>query len=185
MANIRWDQTEDDKLFQEMFETFIELGKDGLYLDQYELAEVIPAYNVEQWKAFLTEPKINQYIQNELAIVRNQAANKVLKDIDKSKSVGQAQILNALSKYNQDNQTKDGPIFVYTYIPLSSEQEHATNVHKLNTDIFSTEQQSQNTFKQIAYNIVKAITLIGEPDEHEINTVTTELEKYFGGTNEN
>jgi hypothetical protein len=72
--------------------------------------------------------------------------NELFANAGDSNSVGKAQLLNAISKYDEDNSTKEGPIFIYTYVPLNSEQEKAPNVFKEKTDIFK--KPPENPFKR-------------------------------------
>ena len=71
-----------------------------------------------------------------MEIIRKAAMNELFANAGDSNSVGKAQLLNAISKYDEDNSVKDGPVFIYTYVPLNSEQEKAPNVQKEKTDIF-------------------------------------------------
>ena len=47
-----------------------------------------------------------------------------------------AQLVNALLKLREDKKVKSGPAFIYTYIPLSYEQEDCPNIEKLDKDPF-------------------------------------------------
>ena len=61
----------------------------------------------------------------------------MVKDISISKSVGQAQLIGALNKQLKETQSaKEGPTFIYTYVPLSKEQEQAENIVILEEDPF-------------------------------------------------
>ena len=44
--------------------------------------------------------------------------------------------MNALSKMNDGKTTKEGPAFIYCYVPLSPEQAQAENVMVLTEDPF-------------------------------------------------
>ena len=52
------------------------------------------------------------------------------------KSVGRAQIINTLDKLTGVETLKDGPVFIYTYVPLDKNQEQAMNIQKLSNDVF-------------------------------------------------
>lgn len=113
------------------------MGAKALTLNHYDLATETGYGTPQSWKTFLTEPEIADWIKSELTLLQDAELRKLLHDISKSHSVGQAQIINALAKLTDDNKgTKEGPVFIYTYIPLSKEQEKAPNVIKLDTDPF-------------------------------------------------
>jgi len=113
------------------------LGAKAFTLNHYDLAVETGYGTPQSWKAFLTEPEIAEWIRSELTLLQDAELRKLLYDISKSRSVGQAQLINALAKLTDDNKNiKEGPVFVYTYIPLSKEQEKAPNVIKLDIDPF-------------------------------------------------
>ena len=55
---------------------------------------------------------------------------------DNQRSVGQAQLMSALDKIQHESNHKEGPVFIYTYVPLSSEQAQAENVQEAESDPF-------------------------------------------------
>lgn len=127
----------DIQVFQTHKELFESLGAKALTLSHYDLALETGYGTPQSWKAFLTEPEIADWIKSELAMLQDAELRKLLHDISKSHSVGQAQLINALAKLTDENKnTKEGPVFIYTYIPLSKEQEKAPNVIKLDIDPF-------------------------------------------------
>ena len=52
----------------------------------------------------------------------------MLKDVDTNKNTGQAQLLNTLLNQTKQNNKKEGPVFIYTQIPLNEAEQHAENV---------------------------------------------------------
>jgi hypothetical protein len=60
----------------------------------------------------------------------------MLKDIDNNRSTGQAQLLNTLLNQAKSNNIKEGPIFVYSYIPPNAQERNAANVEVLDVDPF-------------------------------------------------
>ena len=89
-------------------------------------------------------PEVVEYIRVEMEIIRKAAMNELVANAGDSNSVGKAQLLNAITKQDEDISVKDGPVFIYTYVPLNSEQEKAPNVFKEKTDIFK--RTSKNPF---------------------------------------
>ena len=124
---------EDIKMFWGHFKN---LGREGLYASHYDLFEKTNYSTPDIWKEFLLLPEVVEYIRIEMEIIRKAAMNELFANAGDSNSVGKAQLLNAISKYDEDNSVKDGPIFIYTYVPLNSEQEKAPNVQKEKYDVF-------------------------------------------------
>lgn len=124
------------ELKEQMWDIFKELGVDGLTKSHYDLAEETEIDDPVLWRAFLLESDVSQYIQVEMQIVQNAELNKILAKVGTSHSVGQAQLMTALDRLSKGTTTKEGPVFIYTYVPLSNEQNKAENVKEENTDIF-------------------------------------------------
>ena len=57
-----------------------------------------------------------------------------------SKSVGIAQTIAALSKTIEQASDKQGAMFIYTHVPLNTQEQHAPNVSKTTEDIFYVEE---------------------------------------------
>lgn len=141
MQKLELNKTDLDK----MWTAFLNLGQAALYASHYDLAKETNLFTPLHWKTFLFLPEVIQYIKEEMEILRKTAMNELLANAGDSNSVGKAQLLNAITKIDEDNSTKEGPIFVYTYVPLNEEQEKAPNVKKLKEDIFKT--PPKNPFK--------------------------------------
>lgn len=121
----------------QLWTIFKKLGVDGLTMSHYDLAEATDIENPEIWKKFLLEQDVRNYIQTEVEILRTTEFNKMIKNVgDNQRSVGQAQLMSALDKIKQDSSHKEGPVFIYTYVPLSSEQAQAENVQEAESDPF-------------------------------------------------
>lgn len=104
-------------------------------MSHYDLAEKTGRPS-EEWRQFLIHPEVKEWLQTEMQLIQDSELKKMVKDVSKSRSVGQAQMMNALSKLNDIKPTKDGPIFIYTYVPLDKNEENAPNVTAVPTDIF-------------------------------------------------
>jgi hypothetical protein len=115
---------------------FKNLNQEALYASHYDLFEKTNYANPETWKEFLLLPEVVEYIRIEMEIIRKAAMNELVANAGDSNSVGKAQLLNAITKQDEDISVNDGPVFIYTYVPLNSEQEKAPNVFKEKTDIF-------------------------------------------------
>lgn len=132
MIEIQWKDPE----MLEMQE-FYNMGLPGnLYLSHYELAEQ-SEHTASDWKRFLTEPQVADYVMQELRLLKMNEMRKLLRDVSgKSRSVGTAQLVTALTKAIDGEQTKDGPIFIYSYVPLNERELDAPNVQLLQHDPF-------------------------------------------------
>lgn len=121
-----------------MEEVFLKLGKQGLTMNHYDLASVTEFDNPNDWKLFLQNEHVAKYVKEEFNAIQDSELRKLIMNISDSSSVGKAQLINSLQKLlsdNNDNQ-KTGPAFIYTYIPLTSEEQHADNVEVLKDDPF-------------------------------------------------
>lgn len=127
----------DELMYNRMWNEFKKLGQAALYMSHYDLIRDTSIDDPHQWKLFLMEPEVIDWIQSELKVLQEAELKKLIKDIGDSNSVGKAQLINVLSRLNEDKEGKDGPIFIYTYIPLSKEQKQAENVQELDIDPFA------------------------------------------------
>ena len=114
--------------FEECKRQFTELGERALYLNHYQLAAETHIHDAIIWKVFLTDPRIADYISSEMNLIRNASINEIIHKAPNSKSVGQAQLINALVKIDEAAANKTGPVFIYSYVPLNEEQKYAPNV---------------------------------------------------------
>lgn len=114
--------------YDECKREFIELGEHALYLNHYQLAAETHIKDPIIWKVFLTDPRIADYISSEMNLIRNASINEIIHKAPNSKSVGQAQLINALVKIDEAASNKTGPVFIYSYVPLNAEQKFAPNV---------------------------------------------------------
>jgi hypothetical protein len=117
--------------FEKCWEIFMDLGEEGLYMNHYQLANATEIHAAWEWKAFLTDPKTVDYITTEMNIIRSAAINEMVHKAPNSNSVGQSQLINALGKLDEKTAKKEGPVFIYTYVPLNEEQKYAPNVRTL------------------------------------------------------
>lgn len=88
------------------------------------------------WKEFLLLPEVQDWMQSEMAVIQNAELQNMAKNASESRSTGQAQLMSALQKLNEKTATKEGPAFIYCYVPVNSEQEQADNVVMLDKDPF-------------------------------------------------
>lgn|SRR5574344_230441 len=133
--NIAFNENEIE--MQQLQDVFNELGEDALFYTHHELAQATE-FSAMEWKNFLTDPRVQEYLELEVNLIQQTAVRKMLRDIDQSKSTGQAQLLNTLVNQTNSNKKKEGPVFIYTYIPLNKEEHYAPNVQVAESDYFKT-----------------------------------------------
>lgn len=131
----------DDRTLQKLWEIFKEQGEDAIAWNHYELADRTEENNPEIWKTFLMDPNIAAWIQSELNIIQNTELKKMVKGAAKSRSVGQAQLINAFSKLNENTGTKEGPVFIYSHVPLNNQQKHAPDAIELKNNPFLKQEE--------------------------------------------
>jgi len=123
-----------------MMKIFNDLGEEAFYLTHYDLARKNLGFSIEDWREFLRFQAVSDYINEEVNSLLDTATRKILKSVDSAKGqVGTAQLLTALNKLQSNNPDKSGPIFIYTYVPLTKEEEQALNIVKLTSDPFLKE----------------------------------------------
>ena len=116
-----------------MKEAFDNKAPESLTWSHYELHKNIPEFSVDEWKAFLLDPDIKEELSIQTDLMRKSMIYKITAQSDSSKSVGQAQLLSALARIDEASTKKstyEGPIFIYSYVPLNEEEANAPNVSK-------------------------------------------------------
>lgn len=114
--------------YKQCWKEFTALGEEGLYLSHYQLAAITTIEDILIWKEFLMDPRTVDYITSEMNIIRSAAINAMVSKAPNSNSVGQSQLINALQKLDEKAVKKDGPAFIYCYVPLNKEQKQAPNI---------------------------------------------------------
>lgn len=126
IIDINFDK-EKEKLFCELQEAFNNIGPEALQMTHYELAERSGDSPIS-WKKFLLDPRVGAYISEELDMLKKYQVSKLLNEASTSKSTGQAQLLNTLLNQTKVSEKKEGPVFIYTRIPLNEQELGAENV---------------------------------------------------------
>ena len=127
------DFKETETQFKDLQDLFNTLGQDALYLTHYELAERTGESPIS-WKKFLMDPRVSAFIAEELAMLEKIKAAVMLSTVDTNKNTGQAQLLNTLLNRTKGNDKKEGPVFIYTQVPLNKQEQGAANVVIYNED---------------------------------------------------
>lgn len=120
--------------YEKCKEIFTALGEYGLSLSHYQLANETEIHDAILWKTFLMDPRTVDYIDSEMNIIRKAAINQMVQNAPTSNSVGQSQLINAITKLDEKSHKKEGPAFIYSYVPLNDEQKYASNIRRVDTD---------------------------------------------------
>ena len=132
IIDINFDK-EKEELFCELQEAFNNIGPEALQMTHYELAERSGDSPIS-WKKFLLDPRVSAYITEELDMLKKAKVATMLNTVDTNKNTGQAQLLNTLLNQTKSNEKKEGPVFIYTQVPLNEQEQHARNVVSVNED---------------------------------------------------
>lgn len=124
---------EDEELFSSLQELYNGIGQEALFLSHYDLAERTGESPIA-WKQFLMDPRVAAFIAEELDMLKKAKVATMLNTVDTNKNTGQAQLLNTLLNQTKSNEKKEGPVFIYTQVPLNEQEQHARNVVILNED---------------------------------------------------
>ena len=122
---------EDEPLFTELQDLYNGIGYDALYMTHYELAEQTGTSPID-WKQFLMDPRVTAFVAEEIDMLKKSKVALMLKDVETNKNTGQSQLLNTLLNQTKSAERKEGPVFIYTQVPLNAEEAHAENVVILN-----------------------------------------------------
>ena len=123
--------------FETLFAAFKKHAPDSLKANHYDLPLITGLGVPEDWKTFLMEPKVCDYISQETALLQDAEFRALLFGISNNDtSVGKAQLINAMSNLNSKDRRKEGPVVIYSYVPLKKKKKKAENVQINPNDIF-------------------------------------------------
>jgi len=110
---------------------------EAIFMTHYELAAATGQGDPELWKKFLTHASVQEWMAKEIELFKVSQYNKMIRRATThDRSVGTAQMINALDKSLNKETTAEGPAFIYTYVPLATNQQQLPNVREETTDIF-------------------------------------------------
>lgn len=131
-----------DKKLNALRDNFNHLLPDALFMSHFDLAmhDESITNSVEEWYTFLQHPSTLVYIGAQMAAIQDVEMRKLLRNVSHhTKSVAYAQIITALQKAKEAGAVSDGPVYIYSYIPLSPDEMQAPNVRMLDGDPFIEE----------------------------------------------
>lgn len=112
--------------------------EDRLSMSHFDLAQMTPINDPEIWIEFLKDPRVTDKINEELMIYKEAQQRKLIsRATTHDKSVGTAQMINALGKSMENEASKTGSIIIYSYVPLNDKEENAPNTQREGRDIFN------------------------------------------------
>lgn len=119
---------DDEQLFQKMQDEW-NTTADAFFKTHFELA-ALTSFDALSWRKFLTHPAVTDWLNAEMRLIQQAKLRSLMKDLDSNtKSTGLPQLMNSLyGQVDKMEKKNDGPIFVYTYIPLNSQEVNANNV---------------------------------------------------------
>ena len=127
-TNIMDIQPKDNEVeFKELQDLFNGIGEQALYMTHYELAAQTGTSPIA-WKRFLMDPRVSAFISEEMEMLKRSKVAVMLNTVDTNKNTGQAQLLNTLLNQTKTQDKKEGPVFIYTQVPLNKQEQSAGNV---------------------------------------------------------
>lgn len=121
---------------EQLWELYKSLGADALKANHYTLAATTSISEPAIWKEFLMEQDVSDYINQETALLQQAEFRSILLNTTRENSVGRAQLINAMMSVNQKQNKKEGPIIIYSYVPLNEQQMKAPNIEINKKDPF-------------------------------------------------
>ena len=118
---------EDEQDLKDLQDLYNGIGQEALFMSHYELAERTSESPI-LWKKFLTGVRVAAFIEEELEMLKKSKVALMLSTVDSNKNTGQAQLLNTLLNQTKGSERKEGPVFIYTYVPLNKQEQGADNV---------------------------------------------------------
>jgi hypothetical protein len=139
ILDIKFNEDEKDMLiFQDLFNT---IGRQALLMSHYDLADMTDESPID-WKRFLTDARVSAFIAEEMELLKKSKVAKMLNTIDSNKNTGQAQLLNTLLNQTRGEDRKDGPVFIYTQVPLNNQEKGAEHTVIYNESNSTTNRES-------------------------------------------
>ena len=121
-----------DEFYEYMQNLFNQLDpEEAIFMNHYQLAHATgePA---DKWKKFLMEPQVATWLQQELQLYKEYQLKQMIKNAtDNEKSVGAAQMINSLQKLMTEGRVKEGPIIIYTHVPLTEPQKQGSKIQHI------------------------------------------------------
>lgn len=106
-------------------------------MSHFDLAQMTAITDIEPWIEFLKDPRVADKINEELTIYKEAQQRKLIqRATTHDKSVGTAQMINALSKAKETETAKTGTMMIYSYVPLNVREAESPSARQEDKDIF-------------------------------------------------
>ena len=132
---------EDEKQMIALQDLFNSIGKQALLMSHYDLADMTDESPID-WKRFLMDARVSAFIAEEMDLLKKSKVAKMLNTIDQNKNVGQSQLLKTVLNQTKPSDRKDGPVFIYTQIPLNEQEKGAMHTVIYNEGNTTTNRES-------------------------------------------
>lgn len=129
----------DDEQMMMCQEAWNELDpEERIQMSHYDLAKNTYIDSTEIWMEFMSEPAVQEQLSRELLLYKEAQQRKLIAKANvNDKSMGTAQLINALDKTMTGESKKVGDIIIYSYVPMNMREAEAPNVTAEVTDVFS------------------------------------------------
>lgn len=108
-----------------------------LVMSHFDLAKSTEINDLDAWLDFLKDPRVSNSINEELQIYKEAQQRKLIqRATTHDKSVGTAQMINALNKTIENDNGKSGEFMIYTYVPMNAKETESPNAAAVDADIF-------------------------------------------------
>ena len=125
----------EDKGMQELQEMFNAHDPEtAIFMSHYQLANAT-GVEAARWKDFLLHPAVATWIKQEIELFKQHQLKQMIRTAtDNDRSVGAAQMINSLTKTLDQGTMKDGPVIIYTHVPMTEAQKKGTTVQTIELD---------------------------------------------------
>lgn len=116
-------EVEFNKLFSKHYPELLEWGP-------FQMAKHAPSVSVQEWKEFRLLNQVDQWYEEEMALLIKSKVMKMLNQAGDTQSTGVAQTLTQTLNYLERNKDviQDPTVYIYSFIPLTEEEAQAPNV---------------------------------------------------------
>ena len=82
------------------------------------------------------ENDVTDFINQETNLLQQAEFRSILLNTARDNSAGRAQLINAMMSVNNKQTKREGPVIIYSYIPLNAQQLKAENIEINKNDPF-------------------------------------------------
>lgn len=106
-------------------------------MSHFDLAALTAINETEPWIEFLKNPRVADSIREELDLYKQAQQRKLIqRATTHDKSVGTAQMINALGKALDQDEAKTGTLMIYSYVPMTPREAQSPNARMESHDVF-------------------------------------------------